>query len=384
MKPKNVLFRQTPNGTWDVPKLADWGVARVLAEETGTMNEKSVEYAAPEQFDPSEFGDPDSLTDLYQVGAVVYTMLTGEPPYTGSSTQIMREVVLGDGPDPPSRLRSEPTEAIDVAVTTAMAQQKANRYRSLQDLERTLRPIRTGGSLPRVVAQQIESSASVSPVESNQEGNATDETVSSAVAGSSRDESWPSFKGGRTRTGYRSTVSAPDPPVKVEWQFETGDCIESSPVVADGIVFVGSEHGHGDGNLYAVDTATGEKIWHFEIGSWVVSSPSVADDTVFVGSNDNNLYAVDAATGEEVWHFKTRSGIRSSPAVADGTVFVGGSNSNLYAVDAATGEEIWYTKRRSLMSSPAVADDTVFIHTRDRNLYAMDATAGEESMALRN
>ncbi len=40
VKPKNVLFRQTPEGTWDVPKLADWGVARKLADQTGTSRHK--------------------------------------------------------------------------------------------------------------------------------------------------------------------------------------------------------------------------------------------------------------------------------------------------------------------------------------------------------
>ena len=159
VKPKNILFRQTPEGTWDVPKLADWGVARSLADQTGTMEAKTIRYSAPEQFEPSKFGDPDSLTDLYQVGTVVYTMLTGEPPYTGSNTQVMREVLLGDGPPLPSQHRSDLSEAIDVAVTKAMAKHKHERYRGLQDFERALRAIRTDRPLPVVIANQIESSA---------------------------------------------------------------------------------------------------------------------------------------------------------------------------------------------------------------------------------
>ncbi len=52
LKPANVLFRETPEDRWDVPKVADWGLARVLAEQTGTMEGLSVKYAAPEQFEP--------------------------------------------------------------------------------------------------------------------------------------------------------------------------------------------------------------------------------------------------------------------------------------------------------------------------------------------
>ena len=155
VKPKNILFRETPKEVWDVPKLADWGVARTLADETGTMETKTVTYSAPEQFDPGEYGDPDSLTDLYQVGAVVYVMLTGERPYTGSNTQIMRDVILGDGPAPPSRHRGELSDAIDVTVTKALAKQKRDRYRGLQNFEQALRAIRTGRPLPQVVANQI-------------------------------------------------------------------------------------------------------------------------------------------------------------------------------------------------------------------------------------
>ena len=155
VKPENILFRQTHEGTWDVPKLADWGVARVLAEETGTVQAQTIRYSAPEQFEPSEFGDPDSLTDLYQVGAVVYAMLIGEPPYTGSNTQVMREIVLGEGPAQPSQHRSDLSEAVDVAVTMALHKEKTDRYRGLQHFEEALRAVRTDGRIPAVIANQV-------------------------------------------------------------------------------------------------------------------------------------------------------------------------------------------------------------------------------------
>lgn len=144
IKPANVLFRQSAEGTWDVPKIADWGVARVLAEETGTMDAMSIEYAAPEQFKPKEYGDPDSLSDQYQIGAVLYATLTGEPPYTGSNANIMSEVLLGDGPTPPSCIRDELSDSIDAVVTTAMSHQKNNRYRNIAELEQALKSLRTG------------------------------------------------------------------------------------------------------------------------------------------------------------------------------------------------------------------------------------------------
>ena len=73
-----------------------------------------------------------------------------------------------------------------------------------------------------------------------------------------------------------------------QWTYETGDAVRSSPAVADGVVFVGSD----DNKLHAVDAATGEPKWTYETGDIVYSSPAVAGGVVFVGSYDKKLHAV--------------------------------------------------------------------------------------------
>jgi len=312
------------------------------------------------------------LTDLYQVGAVVYTMLTGEAPYTGSHTQIMHDVVLGDGPTPPSRHRSELSEAIDVAVTQAIAKQKYNRYRGLQDFERVLRAIRTNEPLPMVVASQIESpdieSHPVSTTKRDSLGFSTSGQQQEATDVQVRTDPWPMLHGNTSRTGYHSSSSAPDSPLIKKWQFETGNISNTSPVVVDGTVFVGND----DDNLCAVNASTGEELWHFKLGGKINSSPAVAGGTVFVKSDDDNLYAVDPTTGEEVWQHEIKSLIWESPAVVDGTVFIGSGDHNLYAVDASTGADLWHFETGDeIFSSPAVADGTVFVLSRDGNLYAI-------------
>jgi molecular chaperone DnaK len=94
LKPGNILFRKTPTGTWDVPKIADWGLARNLLDDTSaSMEVLSTRYAAPEQFDREEFGRPGTATDIYQVGAVLYALLTGDPPYTGAERSVMFDIV---------------------------------------------------------------------------------------------------------------------------------------------------------------------------------------------------------------------------------------------------------------------------------------------------
>ena len=92
----------------------------------------------------------------------------------------------------------------------------------------------------------------------------------------------------------------------------------SSPTVFDGALYVGIHH-----NLYSVDVETGTINWEFETDSFVMSSPTVAGGVVFVGSNDRFIYAIDTANGTEIWSLETPYQVRSSPVVLEGVVYIG-------------------------------------------------------------
>jgi eukaryotic-like serine/threonine-protein kinase len=162
------------------------------------------------------------------------------------------------------------------------------------------------------------------------------------------------------------------------------DCYLSSPVVSGGKVIFGS----GDGNVYALDAATGTKVWAVRTGDVVHASPAVAAGVVYIGSWDTFFRALDEATGKEKWRFKTgddfvihnQTGIQSSPAVAGGTVFFGARDSHLYALNAATGEKKWAYPANSswVIASPAVRDGHVFVGTSDTGLmFDLDAATGK-------
>ncbi|QGX93984.1 hypothetical protein EI982_03910 [Haloplanus rallus] len=127
LKPTNVLLRETPPETWPYPKVSDWGLAKLLLDHSNSVEGFSPAYAAPEQFDADEYGGTDDITDIYQLGAVVYALLTGEPPFTGSSAAVMRGV-LQERPVPPSERRPSLPPAVDEVVMTALAKRKADRY----------------------------------------------------------------------------------------------------------------------------------------------------------------------------------------------------------------------------------------------------------------
>lgn len=167
------------------------------------------------------------------------------------------------------------------------------------------------------------------------------------------------------------------------------DCWLSSPAFFNGAIYFGS----GDGNVYALDAATGALKWKFKTGDVVHASPAIADGMVFVGSWDSWFYALDAANGAVRWRFKTgedaethnQQGIQSSAAVADGMVYFGCRDSHLYALDEKTGEKRWSfdTKGSWVLASPAVSHGKVFFSTSDSGMmYAADAKTGAIDYAV--
>jgi outer membrane protein assembly factor BamB len=185
-------------------------------------------------------------------------------------------------------------------------------------------------------------------------------------------DSWPTFHHDQTHTGY-STSTAPNTNQTL-WSHTTGSYVESSPAVADGVVFVGSD----DWKVYALNASTGALVWNYTTGGYVYSSPAVAGGVVYVGSLDDRVYALNASTGALIWNYKTGSSVASSPAVAGGTVYVGSTDGKVYALNASTGALLWsYTTSGSVYySSPAVAGGNVYVGSYDHRVYALNASTG--------
>jgi outer membrane protein assembly factor BamB len=114
----------------------------------------------------------------------------------------------------------------------------------------------------------------------------------------------------------------------VLWSTLTAAGLFSSPAVASGVVYSSS-----NGSLYALSAATGALLWNTPIGSgsFSLSSPAVANGVVYIGSNNGAVYALSAASGAVLWTGPTGGPVYSSPAVANGGVYVGSYDHKLYA-----------------------------------------------------
>jgi hypothetical protein len=106
--------------------------------------------------------------------------------------------------------------------------------------------------------------------------------------------------------------------------------------------------------VYALKASTGAFLWKYPTDGEVLSSPAVANGMVYVGSDDYNLYALNAKTGVLVWSFTTAYD-PSSPTVANGLVYVGAAGSMVYALNASSGAQLWnYATDGGMYSAPAV------------------------------
>ena len=139
IKPSNVLLRDTGSGTWNYPKVSDWGLAKMLLDHSNSIEGISPTYAAPEQFDAEKYGKRDDRTDIYQLGNLVYALLTGEPPFSGPSASVLQSVLQED-PTPPSEINADLSESVDEVVLKALEKRKDDRYESVvifrQELDR--------------------------------------------------------------------------------------------------------------------------------------------------------------------------------------------------------------------------------------------------------
>jgi outer membrane protein assembly factor BamB len=195
----------------------------------------------------------------------------------------------------------------------------------------------------------------------------------------------------------------------LKWKLHTNGGVSSSPAVYKDVVYCCSY----DGYCYAADATNGKLIWKFKTGGekkvgayglWTMkpadmymedlfdfflSSPIVDvnnnDATVYFGSSDGNLYALNAATGSLKWKFKTDGIIHTSPGIYNGIVYVGSWDTYVYAIDAQTRKEKWKFKTQDqpmyhllegIQASPAVYDSAVYIGARDGYFYALNANNG--------
>jgi serine/threonine-protein kinase len=145
LKPANILM--TREGT---PKIADFGLARHVNEAAGLTRTGArvgtPSYMAPEQ----ALGKSSAIgpaADVYALGAILYEMLTGRPPFRADTASETERQVIAEDPAPPSRLNANVPRDLETICLTCLHKDSARRYASAAELGDDLRRYLAGESV---------------------------------------------------------------------------------------------------------------------------------------------------------------------------------------------------------------------------------------------
>jgi outer membrane protein assembly factor BamB/tRNA A-37 threonylcarbamoyl transferase component Bud32 len=311
-QPEPVIFRDMKPSNVMIDqhghiRLIDFGIARIFQPgEKGTMI-GTEGYSPPEQYR----GEASPAGDIYALGATLHHLLTRRDP------RIEPPFSFAERPIPSINPAVSPE--FDAVVNAALAYDPKNRYPSAEAMKQAL------------LSMVKETGVLVKP---------------------------------RTATLIPQGELA-----DALWKFECEDEIRGSPLVHNGVVYVGCY----DNNIYAIDANSGEFIWKYATEGGIPGKPAADDDYLYIGSEDNRLYAITTERGKMVWTYAAEGPIRSSPTIADGHIFFGADDSRIHVINMQTGRRAWRADTNGpVWSSPLVLDERVYVGTESGDFHCFD------------
>ncbi len=142
IKPANIILADPAGNGSFVPRLADFGLAKVLEEAPDETRSAArvgtASYMAPEQ----AAGRPDQIgpaTDVYALGGTLYEVLTGRPPFRGESESDTLRMVIETEPIAPRSLRPGLPRDLETICLKCLNKEPSRRYGTAAGLRNDLR-----------------------------------------------------------------------------------------------------------------------------------------------------------------------------------------------------------------------------------------------------
>lgn len=155
VKPANIVL--TAEG---IAKLADLGMARQTGDELMIRKERGLAIGTPYYMAPEAVrgrDDVDARADLYSLGATLYHMVTGQPPFPGKTGESVLRAQLEQELTPPDHLNQSLSSGLGEVVEWLMAKDRRQRYKNADDLIIDLECL-LAGEPPKLARQRIEAS----------------------------------------------------------------------------------------------------------------------------------------------------------------------------------------------------------------------------------
>jgi outer membrane protein assembly factor BamB len=369
-----------------LPRLMDFGLV-ALSEHTRHLTRSGVTlgtpaYMAPEQARGVGVGP---RSDLYALGAVLYRVACGSPPFVGDSDQSVLFQHVYELPADP----------------------------------RDLNP-----AVPDAVARVLLALLAKAPEDRPESGEAAAHLWALA-----RREVWSTHARGQYRGGRARTGEHPDGPARVDGLREAwsvalpGEVTWPAAVVGEGdllavgtrggqlvlmhasgrpyatyaardevtapATFLGGHilYGAWDGTLRRVRLSDGQEGWRHQARAEFTGAPTVWGGRVLAASRDGHLHALDARSGELAWAYRAGGPVAASPVVWAGAALLCDENGWLHALDARTGHPLWKVEVGTVHATPALLPTapgraTLLVPTWPGEVHALRLSAASGRAAL--
>ena len=174
------------------------------------------------------------------------------------------------------------------------------------------------------------------------------------------------------------------------WVSDTGLALSGGPGSDESIVVIGSENGE----VVTLDAVSGNELWRTRVSSEVLTPPRISEGAVIVRTVDGKLVALDSESGQLRWTYDRTVPVLSlrgtaAPALDSGLVIGGFDSGRLVAVDIKDGQTVWESRiavpkgRTELErlvdidAEPLIVDGVVYVVTFQGRIAALDVLSGE-------
>jgi outer membrane protein assembly factor BamB len=179
---------------------------------------------------------------------------------------------------------------------------------------------------------------------------------------------------------------------KVLWRRSVGRLAAASPAWKNGRVYMVGNHGGaagiasaGPGQVFCVDAKTGKVFWESKLASASESSPLITNGRVFLGSQDGTVYALDASNGHIVWRHRAAGPVKAALAFQQGRLYFGDYSGEMTSLRASDGSVAWrtgtsgrsFSRAGNFYATAALAYGRVYAGNTDGFIYSFAATTGQ-------
>lgn len=346
--PANVLLNQAL-----MPQIMDFGLVSV-SERTRDLTRSGVTLGTPSYMSPEQAkGEQlDARSDLYAMGAVLYRVACGSPPFVGNNDQSILYQHVYETPPDPRELNPAIPDALAHILLTLLAKRAERRPDSGQDLahlwelarreiwHQHMRGQYRGGRTRS--GEHPDGPAKVSNFQ---------EIWSAPLPG---EVTWPAAVVGHsdlvavgTRGGQLVLTHMSGRPFAT---YAAKDEVTAPATFLGDHIFYGAW----DGTLRRVDLQSGAQVWLHQARAEFTGAPTLWGQVVLAASRDGHLHALDARTGELTWAYKTEGPLAASPIIWGGAAFICDENGWLHAIDGKSGAPMWKVEIGTVHATPAL------------------------------